>query len=231
MKCCFVAHAAGADERHAEAAQFLPEFLDILRARVSPGAAVDGDEPVHAGGQPLVGPLPLGHVVIHHAAHGMRLLDHPLRVAERGHEEAHPLLERHVHPAHHPLVVGPRRGLDEGVHADRPAGEPPDEAEPLAEVVAVHVGERDRLHDAEPAGLRHRGDELGIAAGIHGAADERHLDPGLPGERGAGQGLTSFQLSARLTREAADVAELSRQVTAMRATVSPAVSRMSACTR
>jgi hypothetical protein len=57
---------------------------------------------------------------------------------------------------------------------------------PLAEAVAVDVRQRDGLDDPDAARLGHRGHELGVAAGVHGAADERHLDAGGPGEGGGG---------------------------------------------
>ena len=198
----FVTHSPGTDERDAEPAQFLPQFLDPLGAGVAARPAVHRNQPVHAGGESLVGPLSFGHVVVHDAADGVRLLDHPLRVAEGGHEEADPFFERHIHPVHHPLVIGLRGRLDERVHADRFAGQPLDEAEPFAELVAMDIGERNRLHDAEAAGIGHRRDELGIAAGVHGAADERHLDAGVFRERGAGHYLTPFPLLVQKTREA-----------------------------
>ena len=37
--------------------------------------------------------------------------------------------------------------------------------------MAVHVGERDRLHDADAARLRHRGDQLGIGPRIAGEGE------------------------------------------------------------
>src|SRR6185437_10661005 len=42
-----------------------------------------------------------------------------------------------------------------------------------------HVRQRNRLHDADAAGLADSRDELRIAARIHRAADQRDLDPGL----------------------------------------------------
>ena len=62
-------------------------------------------------------------------------------------------------------------------------GQRADAAQAGAELVLVHERERDGLHHAEAAGLGHGGDELGIAARVHGAADERHLDAGVAGER------------------------------------------------
>src|SRR5690242_11463280 len=50
--------------------------------------------------------------------------------------------------------------------------------------MAVDVGERDWLDDADRAGVGDRGDQLGVAAGIHGPADQGDLDPRLPGEGG-----------------------------------------------
>ena len=52
-----------------------------------------------------------------------------------------------------------------------------DVLEPGAKLVAIYEGQRDRLHHAEPARFADRGDELGIGAGIHRAADERDFTP------------------------------------------------------
>jgi hypothetical protein len=59
----------------------------------------------------------------------------------------------------------------------------PDELETLPELVPVDVGKRDRLDDADPAGVGHGRDQLGVAAWVHGAADERHFDSGVAGQR------------------------------------------------
>jgi hypothetical protein len=44
------------------------------------------------------------------------------------------------------------------------------------------------LDDADPPGLRDGRDQLGVAARVHGAAHERHLDarPAREGSRGNG---------------------------------------------
>ena len=63
----------------------------------------------------------------------------------------------------------------------------PDEAEPVPKVVTVHERQRQRLHDAERARVRDRRDQLGIAAGIHRAANERDLDACVGGERGCSE--------------------------------------------
>src|SRR5918999_2333945 len=141
-------------------------------AGVAAGFGVHGDQSVHAGVEALERPLPLGDVVVHHAAKRRDPLDDPARVAERGDEEADPLLERDVDPALHPLAVDARRLLDERVHADRLRRQAANEPQAGAELVAVDIGERYRLHDADAAGLRDGGDELRVAARVHRAADE-----------------------------------------------------------
>ena len=182
-----VADPARADDRQAERAG-APRAgpRPSGRPRGPPARSLTRDEAVDPALEALLGPLALGHVVVDDAADRPHPVHHPARVAERGHEEAHALLERHVDPALHALAVGLRGLLDERVHADRLRGEPPDEAQPLAEVVAVDVGERDGLDDADAARLRHRGHELGVAARVHGPAEERDLDAGRPGEGSRG---------------------------------------------
>ena len=57
-------------------------------------------------------------------------------------------------------------------------GEPPggdERRQPRAQLASVHVDERQRLHDRHRARRGRRPDELGVAARVHGAADQRHL--------------------------------------------------------
>jgi hypothetical protein len=151
---------------------------------VAPGPIVHRDEAVDATLHPLLRPLAFGDVVIDDSTFRVDPFRHPAGVSQGGDEEADAFLEGDVHPAPHPFAVLARGLLDEGVHADRPAGEPADEAEALPKLVAVHPGQRDRLNDAEPSGLGDRCYQLRVAAGVHRAADERHLDAGGFGERG-----------------------------------------------
>ena len=58
---------------------------------------------------------------------------------------------------------------------------------PGAEFMAVDVDQGERLDDADAAGLGGGGHQLRVAARVHGAAEERHLDPELLGERGLQQ--------------------------------------------
>ncbi len=81
-------------------------------------------------------------------------------------------------------MIGAGRLLDQGIHPNRPIGQSSDQAEPFAEIMAVDIGQGDGLNDADPSRGGHCGDQLRVAAGVHRAADERHLDAGLVGERG-----------------------------------------------
>ncbi len=56
----------------------------------------------------------------------------------------------------------------------------------------MDVGQRHRLEHAEAAGLGGRGDQLGVGAGVHRAADDRHLDPGVAGEGGVERGAAGL---------------------------------------
>src|SRR5437867_7336566 len=76
-----VADPARADNRHAEPRELIVERLRAARARMAAGAIVDGDEPVHAPCQPLLGPLPLGYVVVDDAALGGDAIHDPARIA------------------------------------------------------------------------------------------------------------------------------------------------------
>jgi len=134
------------------------------------------DEAVDAGVLSLLAPFPLGDVVIDMTAGGMDPVAHPTGIPQRGDEKTDPFLQGDRDPFHHALVISPRRGLDERVHAHRLGGEPPDVPEPFAELVAMDVRERNRLDDPDAAGIGDRGDQLRIAARVHGAADQRHLD-------------------------------------------------------
>ena len=55
-------------------------------------------------------------------------------------------------------------------------------SQPGAEFVAVDVDQGERLDDADAARLGDRGHQLRVAARIHGAADQRHLDAELAGD-------------------------------------------------
>src|SRR5207247_2317987 len=70
------------------------------------------------------------------------------------------------------------------VHADRLRGEPADEPESLPQLMSVHVHHRQGLDDTDAARLGHGGDELRVRAREHGAADQRHGDTRVAGERG-----------------------------------------------
>src|SRR6266545_453391 len=148
-------------------------------------AIIHRDEPVHAACQPLLGPLPLRHVVVDDAppARGGDAIHDPARIAQRGDEEAHALLERDVDIATHTLEIELRAPLDQHIHADRLVGRTPDQSNSVPQVLPVHVDHRERLHDADAAGRRDGRDELGIGAGVHRAANQRHLDAELPRER------------------------------------------------
>ena len=141
--------------------------------------AVDANQTIDSSSQGLLRPAALRHVVIHDSPDRVNGIHHPARVAERGHEEAHPLLEGNVHPAPHPALVHAARLLDEGVEADGLAGCRSNLPYALAQVVAVRNRQADRLNDPEASRLTHRGHQLGVATGVHCATDQRHLDPGL----------------------------------------------------
>ncbi len=178
------ADPAGADHRDAQVPDLVQQGGRAPGPGMAAGPVVDRDETVGAGVQPLERPLALRHVVVDDAAHGVHALGHPVGLAQRGDEEADAFLQGDVHPALHPVPVGPGRGLDEGVHAHRPVRHPSDLPEPVLEVPAVDVRQGDGLDDADAAGVRGRGHQLGVAARVHGAADEGHLDAGVPREPG-----------------------------------------------
>src|SRR5689334_3157714 len=50
--------------------------------------------------------------------------------------------------------------------------------------MAEHIRQRHRLDDADPARGRNGGDEFGVAAGVHRAADDWKTDARLGGEPG-----------------------------------------------
>ena len=175
-----IADTACADQRHPEVLELHEQLSLREAAEMAARVFVDRDQSVDAGPYRLLRETPLGGIVIHRRTHRVGLLDDPLRIAERGHEEPDAFFQGDVDPLLHPAPVGLGGGLDERVHADGlPAGQAADEAQSLAEVVAVDVGEGDGLHDAQAAGRRHRRDQLGVAARVHRAADEGRFHPGV----------------------------------------------------
>ena len=114
-----------------------------------PATLFTRDQAVYAAVDGLLRPLSFGDVVVDDAADLGRSVDHPARIAERGDEEPHALLEGDVDPSFDALAVGFRRLLDERVHAKRAGSGLLDEPQPVAKIVAVDVGHRHRLHDAD----------------------------------------------------------------------------------
>jgi hypothetical protein len=115
------------------------------------GPVVHRDQASDTGVERLERPFPLGHVVIYHAASAAHAVHHPARLPERGDEEPDARVERDVHVALHALEIELRGLLDQHVHTDRPRGQAADELEAVAELLPVHVFQRQRLHDADPA--------------------------------------------------------------------------------
>ena len=62
-------------------------------------------------------------VPVHFDDDGVYALGHPVRLTQGGDEKAHALLERHVDPLDHALLVFPRRFLDQRIHTDGFIGE------------------------------------------------------------------------------------------------------------
>ena len=194
-------HPAGAHHRHPQVAHLTDQLLHASGPGVPSRAPVHGDQSVHPRLESLQGPFTLRHVVVDDPSPGRHPIHHPRRLAQRRHEEAHAFLERDVDPLGHPLMIPPGRRLDERVHPDGPVGQSLHVAEALAEVVAVDVCQAHGLQDPDPPGLRGRGHELRIAARVHGAADQRHLDPGVLRQRGREGGhITPAPASARPPR-------------------------------
>src|SRR6185295_10306375 len=96
--------------------------------------------------------------------------------------------DRLVYKALHPLEIDLGGALDDDVHPHRLRGEAADELQPRSEFVAVDVDHGERLDDADAASLGDRRHQLGIAARVHGAADERHLDAELAGDGSVEEG-------------------------------------------
>ena len=175
---------ARAHERRAQVAELIDERFRAVRASVPAGAIVHRDESPHAGVEGLQRPLSLGDVVIHDAARRADALHNPFGFAQGGDEEPNSRFDRDVHPALHAIEVEPGRPLDQDVHADGLVGEPADQADPLTEIVPVHVDHREGLDDPDAARMRNGGHELRVGARVHGTADQRHVDPCIPREGG-----------------------------------------------
>ena len=98
--------SSAAAARAAEASESLPRDDPVLHEVLSYGASahwmiVYGNQAMDSTIDPFLGPLTLGHVMIDTTAHWLDPLNHPIRFAERGHEEPHTLLERRVDPFVH----------------------------------------------------------------------------------------------------------------------------------
>ena len=147
-------------------------------AEVAARVFVHRDQAVDVSVHRLLREAAFGGVVIDDRPRGMRLFHDPVWVAEGRDEEADAFLECYVDPLLHSALVSLGRGLDESVHADGfAARQLPDEAQAFAEVVAVDVGQGDGLDHAQAARGGNRGHELGIAAGVHGSAEDRRFHP------------------------------------------------------
>src|SRR6266481_5036302 len=112
-----VADPAGAHQGNAQVAELTHQLFGAFRSRMTAGAAVHRDEAARARVEPLERPLPLGDVVVHHAADLSDAIDHPARLAERRDEEPHARFDCRVHPALHALEVQPGRLLDQNGRA------------------------------------------------------------------------------------------------------------------
>ena len=75
-------HAAGGDHGQSEPAHLIEERAWVTRAGVPTRLAVHRHQSVHATITPLLCPLQLGNVVVHHATHGMHAVAHPLRIPQ-----------------------------------------------------------------------------------------------------------------------------------------------------
>jgi hypothetical protein len=150
---------------------------------MSAGPVVHRYEAVHSGFVPLLRPFQLGDVVVHLPAHLGHTVHHPPGLPERRDEEPDAFLERLVYPALHSGAIVAAGLFDQRVEADGlSTGEPHCQAQAGAELVSVHVGERNRLDDSDASGSGNRANELRVAARVHGAADERHADARVAAE-------------------------------------------------
>src|SRR5664280_897110 len=179
------ADAARADERKLEIDELGVELLGALLPEVPARPPVHADEPVDALRRGLLGPAPVHDVVVDDASRTLHAIHDPARVPEGRDEEPDTLLERDIDVLRHALGVDGREGLlREHIESHGLLREGADLPHPGAEVTFVDEDEGERLDDADPARLRDGGDELGVGAGIHRAADERHLDVRRFGEGG-----------------------------------------------
>ncbi len=138
------------------------------------GARIDGNQAVDAAVHTLARPPRFGHIVVHHAAGGMHAITYPAGVAEGGDEEADALLQRDVDPLPHALQVRPVACLDERIEPDGMRGQRADVPQTRAVLIAVNVGQGERLDHAQAARLTDRSDELRVRARVHRPADQRH---------------------------------------------------------
>ena len=78
--------------------------------------------------------------------------------------------------------------FDQGVHADRLRSQRAHEPKSGPKIVAVDVGQGNRLENAQRPRLGGRGDQLGIATWVHGATNQRHFGPRVAKKRRPGFG-------------------------------------------
>ena len=117
--------------------------------------------------------------MIDHTTGSVDAFDYPTGFAQGGDEEADALFQRDIDPFLHAPVVALAGLFDKHVHADGFVCECADKPQAGAKLVAVYVGERDRLHDADAACFGNGGDQFRIGTGVHGPADDRRFDAGV----------------------------------------------------
>ena len=140
------------------------------------GAVIDADKTIDTAVQRLLRPVTTGDIVIDRDPGGMRPVNDPAWITQRRHQERHLFLQGDIEPLMDPLQVGFRTLLDNQIHADRFTGKTADVAQAFAELMAMHITQAQRLHNADAARFRDRRHQLRIRAGVHGPADQRYLD-------------------------------------------------------
>src|SRR3954463_6663943 len=101
----------------------------------------------------LLGPSPLGDVLIDDSPPRAHAVDPPSRIAERRDEESNAFFERYFDPLFDALVVGFGRLLDQCVHAKRAGRRLSDSPQTFAIVVSIDIGHRHWLDDSDRSSI------------------------------------------------------------------------------
>ena len=114
------------------------------------------------------------HVVVDNSTCGMNLIDHHSGVSQGREKKSNALFKGNVDPLIHTFLVTAKRMFEQDIHANRFVGQVTDASQSVTKIEPVNRGERHGLDHAQATGFTDCGNQFGVAAGKHGAANQRH---------------------------------------------------------